>query len=701
MANTDFALPSDTAPPPSSGDGSFALPSETNAPQPSMMDAVGRGTAQGLTAGWSDELRALAEAGGAPTESSGRGPDIGLGHIIYGAYKYLKGNPDTVKLYDAAVDRERKANEAASSAHPIAYGAGQVGGSVASMLAVGPEEQAATWGARALQAAKTGATYGAAAGAGQGEGVEGKVVGGVTGAIGGGITGGIASPLSDAATAGVGAVAKPIVNAVRGAIDPEAEAARRVLVAMQTDLSSAGRSLSPEEVQAVHDADIPTVIMDAGGETTRALARSAANTSPEARAALSTFINDRFETQAPRAAGFVNQLVGGTRDVGDVTDALQAAARKANKPAYAAAYADGSDGLWSPELERLTGSPAVVAAMKNAAEEGKTRAIADGFGGFNPGVNVTQDGQVIFNKGPSGVPTYPDLQFWDYTYRNLRDAGQAAIQSGRKSEGGALNAVAGQLRDELDQMVPKYADARAGAAKFFGAQDALEAGQQFVTSKMANGPAQKAVNAMSDPERQLFMKGYASQLINKINEAGDNRNIANVFGNSPADRQRAVIALGPDRAQQLEAYVRAERILNMGRSAVQGNSTTARQLAELGLAGGAYGIGTQGDVLHPTPAGVLAAALAFGAAKGKLAINQQVAQRVGQMLVSDDPAVLSKGIKLLTNNGGFLKALRAFDTASGTAAGTNTVASMLKPMQSPSAAYGQQNDQGVPRPPAQ
>ena len=197
------------------------------------------------------------------------------------------------------------------------------------------------------------------------------------------------------------------------------------------------------------------------------------------------------------------------------------------------------------------------------------------------------------------------------------------------------------------------------------------------------------------------MQGYAAQKIAKINEIGDRRSIGNVLSNSPAENQRDVIALGANRANQLEAYMRAERILDWGVAEVQGNSTTARQLTELGLAGGAYGIGTMGDVTHPTPAGLLAAALTYGAMRGNATINQRLAQRVGEMLTSNDPAILRRGFEILGRNTGFLRALRAFDTASGTAAGTNTVGKMLRPGQLPGAAYGNQNDQGVPRPPGQ
>ncbi len=47
------------------------------------------------------------------------------------------------------------------------------------------------------------------------------------------------------------------------------------------------------------------------------------------------------------------------------------------------------------------------------------------------------------------------------------------------------------------------------------------------------------------------------------------------------------IALGPQRATELESMLRVENVMNMARGAVQGNSTTARQLFEMGLAGGA------------------------------------------------------------------------------------------------------------------
>lgn len=666
--------------------------SQSQSTDPGPLEATGRGFLHGATAGWSDQLSGLLSASGLAAAE----PYLTDEQL---AAVEKTGGPSGA--YATARNAAQSAREAAQAAHPYLYGAGDVAGAVAPMVALGPEAAPTLLG-RVGQAAGVGAAYGAVSGAAPGEDLTSKLTGAGVGAGLGAAAGAIGAPISEGVGKAVESLGAPVINAVRGAVNPDAEAARRIITAAQRDWSAQGPSLSPAEIAAARQAGIPRALIDAGGETTRALARSAANTSPEARSALTNFINDRFETQAPRAAAFIDQLVGGAPDVGATRDALQAAARQANRPAYAAAYQAGSQGLWSPELERLSGSPALVQAMREAAQNGQTRAIADGFGAFNPGVNVTPDGRLLFNRSPTGVPTYPDLQFWDYAYRNLRDAGQQAVRVGRTSEGGAINSVAGALRDELDNLVPEYQDARQGAARWFGANDALEAGQNFVTQRMGNADAQRAVNAMSPPERELFMRGYASQLINKVNESGDRRSITNVFGNTPADRQRAVIALGPQRANQLEAYVRSERVLDAARGAVGGNSTTARQLMELGLAGGAYGFATQGDITHPTPGGVLAGVLAYGAMRGNAAINQRLAQRVGEMLTSDDPAVLRQGFQLLGRNGSFLNALRNFDTASLTAAGTKGARLLPSPsLQMPATAYGAPQQQNVPGPPGQ
>lgn len=93
--------------------------------KPSTAEAVGRGAVQGATAGFSDEA-----VGGVKG---------GLARIVRGMYNMAHSidsrapasDVDPVKVYVDARDAERGKNAAASEAHPIAYGAGEVGGGMA------------------------------------------------------------------------------------------------------------------------------------------------------------------------------------------------------------------------------------------------------------------------------------------------------------------------------------------------------------------------------------------------------------------------------------------------------------------------------------------------------------------------------------------------------------------------------------------
>src|SRR5258708_30802690 len=163
---------------------------------------------------------------------------------------------------------------------------------------------------------------------------------------------------------------------------------------------------------------------------------------------------------------------------------------------------------------------------------------------------------------------------------------RAATGAGGNEEAGSLNGLRRSLLSELDAANPAFAGARQGAAQFFGAENALEAGQNFVRSSANIQEAQRALARMRPAERELFARGYASNLADAVERSGDNRNVLNAaFFNNGAARSRTLMSLGPDRAAPLEALLRAERLVDRSRTAL-GNSTTARPLHEMGLAGG-------------------------------------------------------------------------------------------------------------------
>jgi hypothetical protein len=608
--------------------------------------------------GFRDEMKAASEASGLPSWLGGYRAPIGAAKI--GLEKARGEHGEASQTYDRELEASRKLREKSKEEHPAEFMTGQVGGALLSPgLGAGAE---ASLGIRAARAAGAGALQGGAYGFGSGQGgFEPRLK---SGAIGGGIgaaAGGVLSPVTDIAAAGAGKAAdvgKTVFNTIRHEFNPqktiENVAANKVVGAHLADLEARGGApaLTPEEHQIAAQVGIPLTPADIGGERTLAAARSAADVSPEARAELTDVAKERFAGQSRRIGGFIKDLTGGANTT---VDDLQAAARRANRPAYARAYGKGSGEITSPVLDELSQAPAVQAAMRDAAVSGKNRAAAEGMGAFDPSKR--------------------NMQFWDYTYRNVRDAASEAARQGRGDAASSLGGIANRMRDELDQHVPEFKQAREGAAGFFGAQDALEAGQKFVDAKGKNADYARAIGKMSDPEKQLFAQGFASHLSDKILELRDSENvIGKAFLDAPAAKERIQMALGKDNAERLETLLRVEGRADKLRQALGNSKTNQYQLAnaltKLGAAGGggleaweaakeAYGEGGEG--FDPTSGHFLRSMAAFGLLYGKgrsEVVNEAVARRVGGMLASEDPAVLRQAIDIVRKSPALLKNVR-------------------------------------------
>lgn len=653
--------------------------------------AVARGVAQGATLNFYDELRGLMEAGGLDPKDP-----ASLVSLLQGAYKYWSGDPEAAQRYDAATSREREAQKAAEEQQPVASFAGNAIGAIA--LPVGGALQAATLPGRIARGAAVGAGAGAAYGAGEGSGLEDRASrAAVGGALGAGV-GAVAPPIVEGVIQGARALGRPVASALRGATDPETEAARRVMGALQRDAAAdvgAVSRLTPQEFVASAQQGGPARVMDLGGDTTRALARSAANTSPEGRGVLNRAINDRFESQGSRIVDWLNNTFHFPNAQAQQR-AIDQVERRVNSVGYRRAYQAGDREIFSPELERLLGSPAVGDAMAAAVAKGKDRAIAQGFGAFNPAVTI-ENGMVRFNPKPNGTPAYPNIQFWDYTYRELRDASQAAYRAGRNGEGEALSNLARTMRAELDRLVPEYGQARGAALQFFQAENALEAGQNFVRQNLGNREARVALARMSPQERQLFQDGFVSRFIETIEATGDRRSVLNSIANSAAAREKLNIALGPQRAAELEAMLRVEGIMDLARGAVQGNSTTARQLAELGFAGGAGSVGAYG-AYNLDPHQMTYAAVAGALLAGKKGVDARVARRVAEMLASPDPRALQRGINIVARNRRMMDSLRAADQRIARIGAAEAPTGTAPAIQSMGTGRADEEQPGVPRP---
>jgi hypothetical protein len=647
-------------------------------PKYSAPEAATEGALAGASANWRDEIFGASEASGLPRVLGGFRAPIGAARL---AWDHYTGQPGPASAeYDRALNEIHARQQAMQAQHPTAYGIGEVGGAGASLL-LAPEAKAATLGARALQAGKVGAAYGAISGAGEGndalDRIENSAAGAALGAAGAAAAVPVGAALSGAARRTYDAITGP----VRGLLDPEKEAAARVLRSLRADAPQieAGRALgmTPTGYAAATQAGDPTMLMDVGGAHTKALLRSAANVSPEARNILESATNDRFVSQSGRAANTIRNLVTGGANAAKTRAQLEAEYESERGFAYKTAYAAGDTPINSPELERLMGSRSVTAAMKDAAEHGNDRAIAEGHGGFNAAVETTPDGRVTFRPGPNGVPTYPNLQFWDSAYRSLRDSASAAFRAGRNSEGSSLGALANSLRSELDRLVPPYAKARGVASQFFGAEDALDAGAKAVNYKGNLGPLKQTLARMGPAEREMFQEAYADTLASRVEAMSDRTDVTNRLFNSPQDRAKIDAVFGQSGTRALEAYIRRESIFDYARKAL-GNSTTVRQMIEAGLAGGAVGSyfgGTHG-ALEGAALGALGGSHSkFGAARAVARqavgyVDRNVAKRVAELLTSNDPSQLQKGLQQAAAAQRVSEGLRAIENRLATLAGS-------------------------------
>lgn len=629
---------------------------------PSPQEDIGRvnaglrGAYQGITANFGDELAGLNAAAGSFLGGGTAAGPLGtfVGPLVGGArlaYEGLTGNPgEATKAYEGARNAVRSDLAQAEAQYPGTTLAGNVAGAVA--IPMGGMLNGATLLARMARGAGVGAGFGALSGVGEGTTTEDRITRGVSGAILGGGAGALAPPVLAGLGAATSAVASPITSAVRGMINPEREAARRVVGSITNDMRNGTAGLTPAEFMNAQRGGAPVSVLDLGGDTTRRLARSASNTSTEGGAALQNLADARFEGQSDRASQFIRNLVGPV-DTQATRDTLRTAAHNVNRPAYQRAYmAPNAQVMWDDGFQQLMQAPVVQEAARKVTRTGANEAAMQGYTPVrNPFAWDEQGRWTLRTDGR------PNLQFWDHVQRNLRDAYDTAVRQGANNEARQITALRSELLSRLDQTVPEFQAARAGAARFFGAEDALSAGENFVRSNMTAREGARAIAQMSPQERELFRQGFSARLIDDINNTRDRVNVLNKIGQSPEARNKLQVALGPQGYRNIEGFLTVEHAMDRFRGAL-GNSTTARQLVELGLAGGA-GYGLSGGDLTTGGAAALAA---FLVRKGGVRIDERVARRVAEMLTSNDPQVLAQGVRTAMNNRAIMNALRNLDS---------------------------------------
>lgn len=429
-----------------------------------------------------------------------------------------------------------------------------------------------------------------------------------------------------------------------------------------------GSALSPALEQFAQQSGQPIANLDRGGSITRNLARTASNVSPDAEAMLKG-ATDRAATSGSRVSDYLTNLVGGSADDVQFRTGLQNAARIANDPAYKKAFASpAAQSIWTRDIANMFQSREFVQAIQGAESLGRTRAAASGGQAVrNP--FIFNNGQVSLRPGVT-----PTLEFWDKVKIGLDRQIEAAYGAGKKSYGNDLAALKNRLVNALDGAVPEYKQARAGAALFFGAEDALDAGRQFGARLGQVPEAQAAFAKFTAQEKKAFAVGWASSMVDKLGTRDGYGIVKQTFEN-PNARKMAEMALGPAKAAQLESFLKVESIMQFGNDAIKGNSTTAKQLAMMGAVGagtGGYGIAT-GDWRPLTFATAITAGRAGMQYLGR-SVDQKVMEEVAKLLSSNDKAALNKVIANASMSPRWKQALNAVFLGMGAAAHAGAVA---------------------------
>ena len=607
------------------------------APQTGMPEAVLRGAAKGATFNLNDEIEGLraAAAAGLP-EGTRAGPLAGTlvgGARLLGEWAApgVFGSKAT-EAYGQRAGEMRARDKLLAQEHPYAHGAAEFIGGAAVPFGAGAQ------GVKGLM--KVGAGAGAITGFGAGEGAIDSAVGaGVGAGLGGAIGAGL--PLL-ARGAGAAANMTGIPQMVRGAANPTRQAEREVAQAFLRDLPGSAPRLDPSDFRAAQADFQPVVVADLGGENVRTLARAATDVSAEAASRLKGVTEPRYAAQADRFRNFLDDLYGGPNALDNTRlgDDLHAAARSLNRPAYDRAYdlaAARGVQFWDDRLHTLTGAPEVQKAMRDVERRSATEAVLDGYRPIRNPFQFDKDGAISWRTTEDGGAIMPNLEFWDMVKRNLDDQARGLTHGSNERRG--VEGLARALRDHLDALAPEYGMARSGAAKFFDADDALQAGQNFISASknIAITDAAKALRQMDDVERGFFERGFVTELMRRTQKDG---NVARVFDN-PTLREKIGMVMGDQRAGSLEAFARRETIMQILKERVGGGSDTARKLhaalhiGGAGTLGGAGGAGLGfGDPTSMT-IGSIAAALTRA---GQLRVRETVAREVAEILASTDPS---------------------------------------------------------------
>lgn len=517
-------------------------------PKTGALSAGLQGLGQGLSFGFSDEIE---------------------GGVRGGIDALTSGKPFS-DAYSERVGAARERQNKAASDNPLAYYGGEIGGAIAlpgglTRLGIRGTARAANagLGARTAASVREGAAYGAAFGTGHGEGLEGKVSGAAVGGVTGGAIGAAVPGVVDAGSSLWRAlVSRPI----RTAAQPAAVGNEKLAEALLRDRIPGGQPQNlPAALQTVQQrlataragGKPEMMLADMGGENTRNLLRSAANMPSTGAQRLNRRLDVRQSNQWRRIERDMTRALGNPDDyanaVGDVI------ARRSQQASQDFGRAMAVDVPMSQPLRAVLARPAMQTIMRNVqaslANEGQAIGRETRMQALHR-LKVELDNQIGQARRAQ-------------TMGNDRTAGMDAR---------TLQILKNDLLRTIDNPAYRRAlDNFAGeSALASAAEDGFENALKMHVEEI--GPM---LARMSAGEQEMWRLGASRALAGRIRDGNQLRDRTESIFSSPdmGLRLRAIIPDARARREFQRGLVQEARMADT-RKAVQGNSTTAKQLAQ-------------------------------------------------------------------------------------------------------------------------
>lgn len=600
--------------------------------------------AHGALANFSDELKSAA---GVPVQI--------LKNIVAG-----EGPTSPGEVYEQNQAANKAEIEATRDAYPVLAPATEMAGALSTaVLPVGaavrgtqalskaPQLVRYIAGAKGLvpmagRGAVAGGVYGGVAGAGEGDGVEDRLAKASEGAATGAEIGLIAPGVGKAVGQGVRlvkAVGRAATAPVRSLADKETFAAGKVAEALKRD------SLSPERAGKVlrlkQQIKPETVLADVGGRNTERLMRAAANVPSEGRGKMVRELFQRQEGQLDRLRADVGSAFGDPKSFNSTVESLTTSRKQNAKPLFDAAFQTGTP--WSVPLQNVLSRPLTRRLVGRAEEAAANRG---------------EKFKAIFaQQQPNGRFTFARVPDTEALHRVKMEIDDAIRQVKNREETGLGNVTLRDLtilkKDLLNAIQnPLYKRALKQYAGDSAAVNAIDDGFENGLT-MEPEAISKTLSGLSTTEADLWRLGLARKIVNQLRDSGGRQgtNRAEIlYSPKYLDRMRAAFKdtkTGKDFMRKLHL----ERQMFKTRNAVEGNSTSAAQIAE-GMEAGAdaENIRSAADIGGKLVRGDMIGALVSWVGRAKnmaTGLRPEVADQIIRMLTSKDPATVQRAQQLV------------------------------------------------------